>query len=209
MRAVHNTVLMLVLIVISFALIITVPLGIGWILTRFLPFSLFEGSLLAMLAVIVTWRFWRSVYSASSPEFDEEVNSEPDEIPSSRFWETSEDKTWENWYRYVLANSIYEEFLTSSQWMEVMDDRQLEEMSIRLADASVGGLRKKSARTKRLRMSKGMLKQELGKMGHQPYDDEILEAAVVAMNVDLAFSGESTRVRMWCSSWDASSSPSW
>jgi hypothetical protein len=209
MRAVHNTVLMLVLIVISFALIITVPLGIGWILTLFLPFSLFEGTLLAMLAVIVTWRFWRSVYSASSPEFDEEVDSEPDEIPSSRFWETSEDKTWENWYRYVLANSIYEEFLTSSQWMEVMDNRQLEEMSIRLADASVGGLRKKSARTKRLRMSKGMLKQELGKMGHQPYDDEILEAAVVAMNVDLAFLEKGLRGVMRDRLWDEPAEVRW
>jgi hypothetical protein len=209
MRAVHNTILTLVLIVISFALIITVPLGIGWILTHFLPFSLFEGSLLAMLAVIVTWRFWRSVYSASSPEFDEEVDSEPDEIPSSRFWETSEDKTWENWYRYVLANSIYEEFLTSSQWMEVMDDRQLEEMSIRLADASVGGLRKKSARTKRLRMSKGMLKQELGKMGHQPYDDEILEAAVVAMNVDLAFLEKGLRGVMRDRLWDEPAEVHW
>ena len=70
-----------------------------------------------------------------------------------------------------------------------------------MADTALGGLETKSPRTKRLRVSKGMLKQQLIKMGQQPYDDDILDAAVAAMNADLRYLDEplrkAIRERLW------------
>jgi hypothetical protein len=198
-------VLVTVLVVtISLALFIGLSLGIGWILTLFLPFSLFEATLLGMLAAVVTGLVWYSVFrSLAVSEFIEDKDeSEPDEIPESRFWESPVDRTWKNWFRYVLANSVYEDLLDSPpSGLAMMKEKQLQELSIRLADTALGGLEAKSPRTKQLRVSKGMLKQQLIKMGQQPYDDDILDAAVAAMNVDLRYLDEPLRKvireRLW------------
>jgi hypothetical protein len=86
-------------------------LFLGWILSLIFPFDLFEGSLLAMLASgIAAYVFVNS----PKPEDDawENVISTHD-IPSERFFKSDEDKTWENWARYEIANAILYEFKQS------------------------------------------------------------------------------------------------
>jgi hypothetical protein len=83
-----------------------------------------------------------------------------------------------------------------------MNDRQLQELSIRLTDAAIAALKTKSPRTKRLRVSTGMLKHELTKMGQQPYDDDILDTAVSAINDELIASQEELREVIRRKSWD-------
>jgi hypothetical protein len=181
-------VLMIVLVlIVSLGLFIGLSLGIGWLLTLFLPFSLFEATLLGMLAAVVTGLFWYGVLrSLSVSEFlEDEEESQPDEIPESRFWETPVDRTWKNWFRYVLANSVYEDLLDSPSAIKAMEEKQLQDLSIRLADTALDGLKAKSPRMKRLRVSKGMLKQQLTKTAQQSYDDDILDIAVAAMNASL------------------------
>jgi hypothetical protein len=199
-------ILIIVLIVISLALVMGIALGVGWVLTRFLPFSLFEATLLGMIAAFVTWTIWRNILG-SVPDFgvgEEEEETEPDldEIPLSRFCRTDADKTWENLFRYEIANTVYEGFFDSPGRIGQMNERQLQELSIRLTDAAIAALKAKSLRTKRLRMTKGMLKHEMTKMGQQPYDDDILDTAVSAINDELISSQEDLREVIKDKLWD-------
>jgi hypothetical protein len=201
-------ILIIVVFVISLALVTGVALGMGWVLTRFLPFSLFEATLLSMMAALVTWIIWRNVLG-SAPDFDyreaeeeEQVEADYDEIPLSRFCKTDADKTWENLYRYEIANTVYEGFLDSPGRTAHMNERQLQELSIRLTDAAIAALKRKSPRTKRVRVTKGMLKHEMAKMGQQPYDDDILDTAVRAINDELIASQEELREVIGGRLWD-------
>ena len=197
MRAFLVILIIIVLIVISFALVIGVALGVGWILTLFLPLSLFEATLLSMIAAMIMWTVWRNILSSSDTfdfyeEEEEETEPDLDEIPISRFCRTDADRTWENWFRYILANTTYEGFLDLGGFAQ-MNDRQLQELSIRLTDAAIATLKRKSPRTKRLRVTKGMLKHEITRMGQQPYDDDILDTAVNAINGELGSLQEELR----------------
>ena len=210
MRALFIILITLV-IVVSFAIVFGVALGVGWILTLFLPFSLFEATLLGMITTTIMWALWRNILSPIGDfgsYYDEEDDDEEpefedlDEISPSRFYRTDTDRTWENWFRYVIANTIYEDILDSPGWIGQMKEGQLQEMSIRLADAAVAALKRKSPRTKRLRMTKEMLKHEMTQMGQQPYDDDILDTAVSAINDELIASQEELREVIREKSWD-------
>ncbi|MGA9349891.1 MAG: hypothetical protein WBW48_13955 [Anaerolineae bacterium] len=208
MRASIPTILMIilviVLIVISFALVTGIALGVGWILTLFLPFSLFEATLLGMIAAFVTWTIWRNILSPVQDFGSDEEEPEPefDEIPLSRFCRTDADRTWENWFRYLIANAICEGLLDSPGRIGQMNERQLQELSIRLTDAAIAALKAKSPRTRRLRVNTGMLKHEMTKVGQQPYDDDILDTAVSAINTELISSQEELREVIRDKLWD-------
>jgi len=201
-------ILIIIVLVISFALVFGVALAVGWILTLFLPFSLFEATLLGTITAIVTGVIWYNILRLAGAfnfyEEYEEEEAEPDldEIPMSRFCRTDADRTWENWFRYVIANTIYEDFLDSPGLIPQMNERQLQELSIRLTEAAIAALKRKSPRTKRVRMTKGMLKHEMTRMGQQPYDDDILDTAVSAINVELVSSQEELREVIRERSWD-------
>ncbi len=192
-------IVVVVLLVISFALVIGVGLGLGWILTLVLPFSLFEATLLGMITALATWTVWRNILGSIKPfgseeEYDDEEELEDfDEIPPSRFYKTDADRTWENWFRYTIANTVYEDFLDSPGRIAQMNDRQLQELSIRLTDAAMAALKVKSPRTKQLGVTEGMLKHEMTKMGQKPYDDDILDTAVSAINDELDYLQEELR----------------
>ncbi len=201
-------ILIIIVLVISFALVFGVALAVGWILTLFLPFSLFEATLLGTITAIVTGVIWYNILRLAGvfnfyEEYEEE-EAEPDldEIPMSRFCRTDADRTWENWFRYVIANTIYEDFLDSPGLIPQMNERQQQELSIRLTEAAIAALKRKSPRTKRLRVTKGMLKHEMTRMGQQPYDDDILDTAVSAINVELVSSQEELREVIRERSWD-------
>jgi len=195
--------LIVVLVVIGLVLILGISLGIGWVLTLFLPFSLFEGALLSMIAGLASGALWYMIlFSALAPEFGGEENEIEDEaIPESRFWQTSGQRTWKNLFRYVLANSIYEDVVESRDWIGDMDEGQQQELSIRLADAALGALKRRARQAKRLRVTRGVLRQQLVNEGQRPYEDELLDLAVAAVNAELVYLEEDlkevARGRMW------------
>jgi hypothetical protein len=203
MAALLPIIIIVVLVILSFALVIGLSLGLGWLLTLFLPFSLFEATLLGMVAAGVTGVVWRNIFRAAPPfdyEEEGEDEAEVEEIPQTRFWKTSTDQTWENWLRYVMANSIYQGFFDSPD-EPALDEEQLQDIAIRLADAALGSLRARSPRTKRLKVNKAMLKQQMSKMGQQPYTDDILNTAVASVNMELVYLDEALkevmRRRLW------------
>jgi hypothetical protein len=190
---------MLVFIVISLILVLGLAIGIGWLLTLILPFTLFEGTLLGMIASIIIGAIWYNFFR-SVPDFipgsygfdydedeDEEDDFDFDEIPVSRFYKTDADKTWETWFRYEIANGIYVEFQDSPKQIAPLGDKQMQELAVRLADIGVSILKTKSARAKQFKISKAMLKRQMTKMGQQPYDDDILSLAATAINENLDY----------------------
>ena len=57
MRLIGILLLVLLIVVVSLALVLGIAIGIGWVLTLILPFTLFEGSLLGIIASIIVGSF--------------------------------------------------------------------------------------------------------------------------------------------------------
>jgi hypothetical protein len=204
--------LVLLVVCISLALVLGFAMGIGWLLTLFLPFNLFEASLLGLIASVIVGTFWynflQSVpvglgqdgdYDYDEDEYDYDEDYE--QIPPSRFYKTESDRTWEAWFRFQIANGIYVEFQDSEQPVAPMGEKQLQELAIRLADMTISLLKTKSSRAKQLKVTVAALKRQMNKMGQRPYDDDILELAAMAINDELDFHYEdimmAIRSKMW------------
>jgi hypothetical protein len=195
-------ILLLVLIVVlaSMSLALGFAVGVGWLLTLILPFTLFEASLLGLIASVIVGTFWYNFLSSTVPGFgpggeaydydDYDDEDDYNQIPASRFYQTEADKTWEAWFRYQIANGIYIEFQDSPQPVAPMGDKQLQELAIRLADLTITLLKAKSKRAKELKITIAALKRQMNKMGQRPYDDNILKLAVAAINEELNYNYE-------------------
>ncbi|NOX63353.1 MAG: hypothetical protein GXP42_15620 [Chloroflexi bacterium] len=200
-----SLVLLLLLSLLFFLLLVTAPLaaaiGIGWVLMQFLPFTLFEGSLLGFIALIVAAplaaRFFRFM---TKPDIDannlsrsllddlledewEEQRYEEEEtemlIPAERFFRGA--PTWEQWLEHHFANEIYEAFIQNPTQLKPMNERQQQELAIRLAEVAIQVLKKKPPSTRRLRITREQLEQTLHKQGQQPYDGDIMDLATDAL----------------------------
>ena len=205
--------------IIVFSVLVTVTLGlgigVGWLLTLFLPFTLFEGSVLGVMAVsiagAIAWRFLRSGPDFSDDDLDfmdddfdlDELDDLPiDIIHPSRFVESDEDRTWENWFQYLFANDIYRDLMMFDEHVAHMNDIQKQELAIRLSDVIVMILRAKPPSTKRLRISQEQVKRKMIKMGMRPYDDDILDLALDAVGDNLETFRERIIYIIRTKSWD-------
>jgi hypothetical protein len=183
-------VLLLGSFLVGLAVVLGASLGIGWVLSRIVSFTLFEGTFVAMLALVITGAVWRSLIG-SLPDLPTDsydyTEGEDDygPIPVSRFVEADAERTWRKMLAYEIANDIYVECQEGSTRAASMDDKQLQELSVRLADIAVAVL--ESARGRRLRVTKAKLKRQMNKMGQRPYDDDILDLAVRAINSNVDF----------------------
>lgn len=180
-----SVVVIIAFVFISFAVVTGVSLGLGWLLTLIVPFSLFEGTITSMIAGLTTWMLWRNLLRTIPAPLEDEDFIE--DMPTTRFWPTEAERTWENWLRYVFANSIYEDLLTSPRWSESMGDSQLQLMAVHLADVTVENLKRKSPRTRRMKVSGKILKQEMAKSNQRPYDEDVLDIAATAVNMELSY----------------------
>jgi len=190
--------LVLAVIAVSLALVLGVALGLGWLITVFLPFTLFEASLLSLVAVVVVGALWSRIlnfvpnlipglYDGDEDDYVYDYEDEEDNIPASRFYKTDEDRTWEAWLRHQMANDIYLEIQESPQPVTPGGEQQLQELAIRLADVAMPLLKAKSGRARQLKVTVAALKKQMNKIGQRPYDDDILKLAATAVNEDLDF----------------------
>lgn len=182
------------LVILLLALVLGIAIGLGWLLTLFLPFTLFEGSLLVMAASAIIgtvgYNLVRALFDfiprlSDFEDEDDEEDEYYDEIPTSRFFKTSAEQTWETWFRYGIANDIYVEFQAAPKRIAPMGDRQLQELAIRLADTAIAILKAKTSRAKQLEITKAALQRQMTKTGQRPYDDDILNMAVNAIGESL------------------------
>ncbi len=181
---------------IAFAVLLGLSLLIGWLITLILPFSLFEGTVLALLGIAII--LFVGIFIINQGPFLPGENSEPFEfedeeeyqtIPRKRFAKTDAAYTWEKHYQHGMANTIYEEFQDEPEALTGISAEQQQEIAVRLAEFGVAIVKTKSAKATRLSVSKVTLKKHMARMRQQPYADDILDTAVPGINayIDSAY----------------------
>ncbi|MCP4543327.1 MAG: hypothetical protein GY832_39945 [Chloroflexi bacterium] len=186
------------LAILLLALVLGIAIGLGWLLTLFLPFALFEGTILVMAASAIVgtigYNLVRALSDFTPQLFDFEDKDDEDEdneyyydIPASRFFKTHAEQTWETWVRHEIANDIYVEFQAAPKRIAPIGDRQLQELAIRLADTAIAILKAKSARVIQLKITKAAMERQMTKNGQRPYDDDILSLAVDAIGLSVNY----------------------
>ncbi len=187
--------IILVAVLVAQAVVLAWALGVGWVLTLFLPFSLFEGALLGLISAgMVAFALHRILSSEISPFSDYEdedgelfdILDGYEVIPENRFYKNNAGKTWEAWVKHEIANGIYEEMQDSDVSFGSMGKRQLQELAIRLADIGVAVLKTK-AKNRTLRVTVSNLRSQMKKINQRPYDNDILELAADAINNELEY----------------------
>ncbi len=188
MRSVFSVILIILLVVVvSFAAVLGFSLLIGWLLTLILPFTLFEATLLTLIATIAITTLAANIFKGLSlPDLTSDSDSDDfndyKEIPEERIFKSAADRTLENQYRLEMANRVYEEFQGAPSQFSSMSDKQQQELALRLAEISLAILKQKPARAAQLNITKAALKKQMQKMHQQPYSDDILDTALSGLN---------------------------
>ncbi len=200
----------------AFALIGAIGLGLGHLLHWLIPtFSYFEATLLSTIFALITFYILRAVARLFIPaeltqkggvdRWDTPENERPDEyqtIPMGRFYESAKERTWENWLQAEVANDIYAEFQDAPSTVANLNHTQLQELSIRLAQAGVNMIKRKTGRARRLSSTLNDLRRELNNMGQRAYDEDILRMALSAINMNLNFFEDPLREVIRSQQWD-------
>ncbi len=211
--------ILLVLIIIFglvFALISVIALGLGRLLGWFIPtFSNFEATLLATIFALITYYTLRALsrlflpselmQNNSGSRWEAEEEQSPDEyqtIPLNRFYASSKERTWEAWLQAELANDVYAEFQDAPNTVAHLNHAQLQELAIRLAEAGVNIIKRKTGRARHLSTNLTDLRRELNNMGQRAYDEDILRMALSAINMNLNFFEEPLREVIRAQEWD-------
>jgi hypothetical protein len=169
-----------VMLIILLTVILGWSLVLGWILTIILPFELFEGTLLVMIATgIVVYGLANISKSDDDDVYDDFSERYP--IPVDRFAKSEAEGTWENYIRYEIANAVKYEFAQSGVVSE-MESVQQEALAIRMSDAAVAILKRKSTRSTKIEITESQLRRQLEQMGSQPDDERVVDVAIESIN---------------------------
>lgn len=194
--------LLLVVFGLAFALVACLALGLGYLLRWAVPtFSLFEATLLGTLFGVIIVYTLRNIVRTLLPDGrggawtddDEEQETDHETIAQERFFKSNEERTWDAWLRAELANDIYAEFQDAPKGISNLNSIQSQELSIRLAEAGINIIKRKTGRTRRLSINLNDLRRELNRMGQRAYDDDILMMALAAINMNLNFFSDDLR----------------
>lgn len=189
--------LILLTFIAGFVFVGGVALLFGWLLKTFLPFTLFEATILSTFfsAVTVYW-FGRFLTFIAPPEVWKQPASDPHEeeeepdyqkIAKSRFYQQAEERTWEAWLRAELANDIYVEFQDAPDAVTNLNDAQSQDLAIRLADAAINILKRRTNRARQLAVTLADFQRELQRIGQRAYNDEMLHLVLAATNMNLHY----------------------
>jgi len=188
MRSILSLILIIVLvIVVSFAGVLGLSLLIGWLLTLILPFTLFEGSLLALIATIVIGVIAVNFFKGMPlPDLDSALDADDfddyKEIPEERIYKSEADRTWENQYRLEMANQIYAEFQDEPEKVASMGEKQVQELALRLSEIAMAILKAKSPSPNMVRVTRSAFLKQMKKLNQQPYSNDILDLAMIGIN---------------------------
>ena len=171
--------------------VLAIVVGLGWVLTQVVSaFTLFEATILVIFSAVIASTIFDKLFSffmgVDTDEYapDEYLfEGDPEnKIPVDRFSETAAEFTGEAYFRYHAANAIFDALEELPRTVGLNSEQQLVELAIRLADPVVNILRRRKKRVARVTISVGAMKKEMGRMGLRPYDDDILQTAVVSVN---------------------------
>lgn len=208
--------LIIVIFGLLFAAIALVGLGLGRLIHWATPtFSYFEATLLATIFAVITLALLRTLARLFLPaellpteertawNLDEdERTDEYDSIPQTRFYQSAAERTWEAWLKAEVANDIYAELQDAPSTVTNLNQSQLRELAIRLAEAAINIIKRKTGRARRLSVNLNDLRRELNRMGQRPYEDDILRLALSAINMNLNFFEEPIREVIRAQEWE-------
>lgn len=204
------------------ALVLAWSLGWGALLRNWLSLTLFEGAALTLGATYLAYqvgsfileRFTQDVSLPTSDSEDEDddyddfydsLDEEEDEEPpypisEQRFMRAPNGGTWEAWARYIIANNICLALTAEPKVAGYLNDRQRQEVSIRLADVVVPVLQRSKGTSGQPRVTMAGLKHQMDSMNLQPYEDELLLTAVRVVNLGLQAEAQLKKVvqrKLW------------
>lgn len=158
----------------------------GWLLSLWLPFSFFSASMLPLGATFAFMYYFFADFKEIREELEESWDEDEEmPIPYSRFVQDALDKTGGAIFGYIVANAIYRRIDETPSVKGSMSNVEVQELSVRLADAIALVLRRKPAHTIRYEVTVSGLRGAFNKMGQQPYDGDILELAVAVVNEEM------------------------
>lgn len=140
-------VILLIALVVGLVMLLELSLLVGWLLMLLLPFTLFEGTLLGLVALIAIGAL--AVNFLKGMPLPDTISA-PDQydnfkqIPEERVFKSERGRTLENQYRIEIANRIYEEFQNAPSQFSSMNDRQQQELALRLAEIALVILKKQT-----------------------------------------------------------------
>lgn len=191
-------VVFIVILLVVTAVVLAWSLVLGALLSALLPFSLFEGSLLGLFSSAVAGYFLTKMLP-KSPDFDwDELDFGARDIPEDKFFAPDESVTWGRQAQYEIANEVLRQLKMLGNTGQ-MSDEQIEALAIRLSEPAVEVLKRKSPRTTNFDITVTQLRKQLESMDQQPYDDDIMRAAVKGINL-VANSGPGEKVirlKLW------------
>lgn len=196
--------IILVAFVLTFGVVSAIAFGLGYLLRWMVPaLSLFESTLLGTLLGVIALYVLTYIARGLLPEeliaghrggrWPVDDGQEHQIIPQERFFKESSERTWEAWLHAELSNDIYAEFQDMPNSVSNLNATQVQELSIRLAEAGMNLIKRKTGRARRLTVSINDLRRELNRMGQRAYDDEILMMALAAINMNLNFFSDPLR----------------
>ncbi len=172
---------------------------IGWVLTQIFAFTLFEGSLLALGATCMAAYLILStlIDRLSLPDDvfaeDDLFEDENDDLISpERFFPTPAERTWEAWFRFQVANTIYANLRKNPG---SLDKPQKQELSVRLSEICIAAIKHKSPKSRSFHLTIDDVRRQMDSMELKPYDDDILEIGVDATNLSMVLPPAETVIR--------------
>lgn len=174
--------------------VLAIVMGLSWVLTQIIPaFSLFEAAVVIILAGVVTRALFEGIFEffkqTSSNVLD--LNTFPYEddpqnaIVIDRFAETADEFDGEAYFRYHIANAIFNDLNDKPQTVGLNTQREIIELSIRLTDPVVSILKRRKKSVAHVAITVGAMRKELTRMELRAYDNDILETAVKSVNGEL------------------------
>lgn len=196
--------ILLVAFVLTFGIVSAIAFGLGYLLRWAVPLlSLFESTLLGTVLGVIALYVLVYIARGLLPEeliagqrggrWPVDETQEHQTIPPERFFKESGERTWEAWLHAELSNDIYAEFQDTPNSVSNLNATQVQELSIRLAEAGMNLIKRKTGRARRLAVSIHDIRRELERMGQRAYDDEILMMALAAINMNLNFFSDPLR----------------
>jgi len=171
-----------------FVVFLTAALGIGFVLSLFLPFTWFETTLLSLLGMFMTVRVLQdtlSRFATNSLLDEEEFEDQILQIPQSRFKDEEGRLTNASALHYFLANAVFDSIYPGDGPAAGMGELQAQELAVRLAEVAVDIIRVRRANARSLNVTHEQFVRRMQKRGERVYSKEFLDPALDAINEEL------------------------
>ena len=202
----------------GFIVMVGIVYAMSWLLRWFFPLGLFES---LVVSALLTWmtalvanaiigfffnpNSMRTPFSsfAAEPKWKDLELNDPEltKISRTRLYKSDNERTWEAWLTYEIANDIYADFQIDPQTVAAMNDSQRQELAIRLAELGVAILKRKTSASRNFQVNANAVRRELERIGQKPYDSDLITVAVDAINVNVDYYGDELasviRNRLW------------